>query len=299
MKLGVTLRRLDEDLLARFDVVLFPIRQVTGQTKVEIGNPKVRPVISCFGHTVAATKFPDRVAISEDGLPALPGRQNLRDGFAWGWVCPNSDDHKSELLDFVRQVVSGNWDGLHLDSAQFPDANYCHCDRCKSKFAQSNLGDWHEWRASVITGWVATVAKEVGGPISLTVHPDPYFLRERFGTDLERLSPFLEWVMVPIYCLTYDLTYWIDTLLYAFVRFSPVPIFVELYAVEPKPFGLLKALATVVKYPVSGVIFYDPRGEKVKEIAEILREDKETIDLVRSHPDRNFRKLAEQIAERW
>jgi len=103
--------------------------------------------------------------------------------------------------------------------------------------------------------------------------------------------------MVPLYCLTYDLTYWLDTLLYAFVRLSPIPVFVELYAVEPPAVGVLKALATVSKFPIAGVIFYDPYGKKVRELAKILREDKNVRELVASHPNRNFRELTERIAE--
>lgn len=297
MKLGITLKRLDEKVMSWFDLVLFPLRQVTYEERVKTALQKVRPVVSCFGHTVAATKHPDWVAISEDGLPALPGKKNLRDGFAWGWVCPNVEEHRENLLAFARRLVTNGWDGLHLESVQFPDANYCHCHRCKSKFAESGMDDWHEWRASVITSWVSTVAEKTGKPLSLTIHPDPYFLRERFGTDLKELAPFLEWCMVPLYCLTYDLTYWLDTLLYAFARLSPVPIFVELYAVEPKALGVLKAMATVTKYPVAGIIFYDPRGEKVREIAKILREDEKVRELVSSHPNRKFQELAERIAE--
>lgn len=296
MKLGINLRRLDSDLVKRFDVVLLPVREVTGQVKVWTGDQRVRPVISCFGHTAAAMKFPDWVAISDDGLPALPGKKNLRDGFAWGWICPNVEEHRRNLLDTIAKIAASDCNGLHLDSAQFPEANYCHCHRCKTRFAQSSTGDWLEWRVSVITDWVATVAREFGKPISLTVHPDPYFLCERFGIDLKQLANFIEWCMVPLYCLTYDLTYWLDTLLYAFVRLSPIPVFVELYAVEPRAFGILKAMATVAKYPVVGIIFYDPKGERVREIAKILREDKEVRELVSSHPNRNFRELAERIA---
>ncbi len=297
MKLGINLQRLEDGVAERFDLVLHPVREVTGRTKVWFGNRKIRPVISCFGHTAAATKFPDWVAISDDGLPALPGKKNLRDGFAWGWVCPNVEEHRRNLLDTIAQIAASDCNGLHLDSAQFPDANYCHCHRCKANFVQSGISDWFEWRTSVITNWVADVVKEFGKPVSLTVHPDPYFLRERFGVDLNQLANFVEWCMVPLYCLTYDLTYWLDTLLYAFVRLSPVPLFVELYAVEPKALGVLKAMATVAKYPIAGIVFYDPQGKRVHEIAKILRDDKEVRELVSSHPNRNFRELAERIAE--
>lgn len=297
MKLGINLKRFDSEIAKQFDLVLYSVREVTGRTKVWLGNNEIRPVVSCFGHTEAAMKFPDWIAVSEDGLPALPGKKNLRDGFAWGWVCPNVEEHQRNLLDTIAKIAASDCNGLHLDSVQFPEANYCHCHRCKTKFAQSGIGNWHEWRVSVITGWIATIAEEFVEPISLTFHPDPYFLRERFGVDLKQLSKLVEWCMLPLYCLNYDLTYWLDTLLYAFVRLSPVPIFVELYTVEPKAFGVLKGMATVAKYPVAGIIFYDPKGEKVREIAKILREDKEVRALVSSHPNQNFRKLAERIAD--
>lgn len=297
MDLGINLQRFAS--AEQFDLVLYPVRDVTGRKKVWFSNRKIRPVVSCFGHTAAATKYPNWVAVSEDGLPALPGKKNLRDGFAWGWICPNVEEHRHDLLDTIAQLAASDCNGLHLDSVQFPEANYCHCHRCKAKFAQSGIGDWHKWRVSVIADWIATVAREFGKPISLTVHPDPYFLRERFGVDLKQLENLVDWCMVPLYCMAYDLTYWLDTLLYAFVRLSPVPIFVELYAVEPKAFGILKAIAAVAKYPVAGIIFYDPKGEKVREIAKILREDKEVRNLVSSHPNRNFRKLAERIANFW
>ena len=105
MKLGITLKRLDEKVMSWFDLVLFPLRQVTGEVRAKTAHPKARPVVSCFGHTVAATKHPDWVAISEDGLPALPGKKNLRDGFAWGWVCPNVEEHRENLLAFAKQLA--------------------------------------------------------------------------------------------------------------------------------------------------------------------------------------------------
>lgn len=299
MELGITLRKLDEVKLTWFDLVLFPVRQVTGETQVAVANGKIRPVISCFGHTALTSKFPDWVAVSDDGLPALPGKRNLRDGFAWGWICPNVEEYRSELLQFVKREANKGWNGLHLDSVQFPEANYCHCHRCKDKFSRSGIKDWLEWRVSVIAGWIEIVARETSKPLSLTVHPDPYFLRERFGTDLNLMAPYLEWCLVPLYCLTYSLTYWLDTILYAFVRLSPVPIFVELYAVEPRAIGVLKAMATVAKFPISGIVLYDPYGKKVQELSKILREDESVRELVASHPNRRFRELAERIAEWW
>ncbi len=296
MQLGISVQRLDAELLKGFDVVLVPIRQVTGRVKQIYPFVNARPVVSCFGHTMAA-KRSELVAVSEDGLPALPGKHNLRDGFAWGWVCPNADEYRQELLAHLTKVATSEWSRLHLDSVQFPDANYCHCPRCRTKFAQSGMADWWDWRASVITEWVATVAERVGKPLSLTLHPDPYFLRERFGTDMEALAPFAEWFLVPLYCLTYDLTYWLDTLLYAFVRRSPRPVFVELYAVEPPARGLLKAMAAVAKFPVAGIIFYDPSAQRVRAVAQLLREDKEVRQLVAAHPNQTFRQLAERLAE--
>ncbi len=297
MQLGLSTQRLNEPVTPWFDVVLIPVKQVTGRVAQLPPRPTARPVLSCFGHTAAVTKSPDWVAVSEDGLLALPGKQNLRDGFAWGWVCPNVDDYRQELLALIDRVASEGWQGLHLDSVQFPDANYCHCPRCRTKFAQSGETDWWNWRARVITEWVATVAQRSQKPLSLTLHPDPYFLRERFGTDMDTLALFAEWFLVPLYCLTYDLTYWLDTLAYAFVRRSPRPVFVELYAVEPPARGVLKAMATVAKYPVAGIVLYDPSVRKVREIAQLLRTDKDLRSLVDAHPNRTFRQLVERLIE--
>lgn len=296
MKLGISTGGKDEQLLEIFDVVMYGVKPSSGREAPPTKWwSQAIPVVSAFGHTKASVRNPNLAAISKEGLLSLPGKSNPRDGFAWGWVCPNAEGYREELLQFISQVAETHPKGLHLESVCFPDENYCYCQRCQDKFKSSDL-EWHDWRTGVITGFIASVRERVKQPLSLTVHPDPYFLRERFGLDLNRLAPWLSFCLVPIYDLRYDLTYWIDTLLYAFVRLCPLPLWVELYAVEPDARGLARALATVCKYPVEGIIFYDHKG-KYKQLARLFREDSELRSLVEGFPDKALKEVTERLAD--
>lgn len=296
MKLGISTNKATPELFEKFDMVMHAVKSSSGrEVAQDAWWPQAMPVVSCFGHTKASVRDPSLAPVSKEGLQALPGKKNPRDGFAWGWVCPNADEFRQSLVEFIAQVAQSSPKGLHLESVCFPEVNYCHCQRCLAKFEKSGLS-WTEWRAQVITEFVGDVHQLVGLPLSLTVHPDPYYAGERFGLDMYQVDAFADFFLLPIYCLRYDLPYWIDTLLYAFTRNTRKPLWVELYAVEPDARGLARGIATLCKYPIEGIVFYDDHHEKFREVARLFREDVNIRSLVRDSREPALEEVTERMA---
>jgi hypothetical protein len=107
------------------------------------------------------------------------------------------------LLRTVGESIDrcvGASDDVCLTTVGFPRAEYCHCERCTTTFAASDIDDWAARRASMITDFVAAVAARVPGRLYLTLHPDPYpgHLFERAGLDLAVLDELVDAFVVPL-----------------------------------------------------------------------------------------------------
>lgn len=194
------------------DVTYYFADQVSGRQ-----HPPLEGVVNsvaCWGDTELVRIDPDRAAVAEDGTRASPDA----DGHHWGTVCPTDPDYRAALLDRVEQV--GDVGDVRLTTLGFPGDAFCHCNRCDEQFATSDHDDRDAWRTTVISDFVAEAADRVAGELVATLYPDPYpgNLRERAGVDPHRLAPHVDGFLVPLCSVSYETTYWVESLARGFAR---------------------------------------------------------------------------------
>jgi hypothetical protein len=254
---GVVTRHEAEVSWPAFDVGCYEVKDVAGNASEP--STSATNTLSAFADNAAAREDPDLVPLSADGERATPERPY----FDWSFVCPSHEAYRTGLLEMVEDCVAAAPD-LRLDDVGFPRAEYCHCERCDAAFAASDRDDRAEWRADVVTGFVADVRDRVPGDLSLAVHPDPYpgHLFERAGIDLERLLPALDRLVVPLYDTTYGTTYWLESLAKGFeTRLDDAGfggrLAVELYAVDVDLDALVRATEVAEAYADDVFFGYD------------------------------------------
>ncbi|WP_227373800.1 hypothetical protein [Haladaptatus halobius] len=224
---GVVTRNPEELDWPEFDRGFYEMKDVTGRATepVESGVN----MISCFGDSAAAESDPSLVPVNDEGEPATRDRPY----FDWGYVCPTRESYREGLLEMVDDAAAANPD-VRLDDVGFPRAEYCHCEQCQREFDASEYDDRREWRASVITDFVADATERIPGKTYLTLYPDPYpgHLYERAGLDLDALSEHVDEFVVPLYDMAYSTTYWLEIIATGFEDALSVPFSIELYAVD-------------------------------------------------------------------
>jgi len=248
---GVVTRNEEELSWAEFDRGFYEVKDVTGRQE----NPVAEGVnmISCHGDSTAA-QDEALVPVSEEGHPATRERQY----FDWGYVCPTHDGYREGLLELLGDAAAVNGD-VRVDDVGFPRPEYCHCERCEDRFADSEFADRERWRASVITAFVAEARERVPGELSLTLYPDPMpgHLYERSGLDLAALEAHVDRFVVPLYDTAYETTYWLEALARGFLDRLSTPVSVELYAVEVDLENLVHAAEVAETYADEVYFGYD------------------------------------------
>jgi hypothetical protein len=251
MEYGVVTRNAEELEWVDFDRGFYEVKDVTGRQTdpVETGVN----MVSCFGDNTAADE-PELLPVSVDGEYATRDRPY----FDWAYVCPTHPEYREGLLRVVEDCAAVNED-LRLDDIGFPRAEYCHCDRCDRLFAESGYDDRREWRASVITSFVADAADRIPGRVYLTLYPDPYpgHLHERAGLDLDALEAHVDEFVVPLYDMAYTTTYWLEILASGFEDALDTPFSVELYAVDVEVEDLVHAADVAGEYGETVLFGYD------------------------------------------
>jgi hypothetical protein len=249
---GVVTRNEEELAWGEFDRSFYEVKDVTGRAAepVEDGIS----MVSCFGDNAAAGANSDIIPISDEGELATRERQY----FDWAYVCPNHDDYREGLLEILEDVVEVTED-VRLDDVGFPREEYCHCDRCEQRFADSEFDDWQAWRANVITEFVREARERVPGDLYLTLYPDPYpgHVYEREGLDLEALSEYVDEFVVPLYDMAYSTTYWLEILAKGFESALDTPFSIELYAVDVDIDNLIDAAEVAGEYSETVLFGYD------------------------------------------
>ncbi len=291
MKLFLSTNRWKPEYENRFDGVFLPHRLPFGAVKPL--EPHARIVtVSVFGDTIGIQKDPDRAAVAVTGELAV-AKHNVYDGFAWSWVCPNHPDHWQEILELLHRIPEDKL--VLLGDFQFPNERYCFCHRCRADRDRRGLHDLVEWRVQVLREWFQEIRAATRARLALTLPPDPYGLRQRYGVDPAFLQGKVEFLMFPVYSLDYRLTYWMDILVPALIqRFADFRVVIELYLVEPCVHEIAKALFTVAKYDPWGIALYD-LAEKHLELARYLAEDQRVQEIVRRVPHAGFQALVQRI----
>ena len=249
---GVVTRNEPEVAWNEFDRACYEVKDVTGRAAEPIEGAV--NMVSCFGDNAAAERDPDLVPVSANGERATRDRPY----FDWDYVCPSHEDYRAGLLETVADAAAAAPD-VRLDDVGFPRAEYCHCDRCEARFADSDHEEWGAWRTSVITDFVAEARDLVPGDLLLTLYPDPYpgHLEARAGIDVDALATHVDEFVVPIYDMAYTTTYWLEVIASGFADRLARPFSVELYAVNVDLDNLVTAIEVAEAYGESVLLGYD------------------------------------------
>ncbi|MCD2203601.1 hypothetical protein [Halobacterium sp. KA-6] len=246
---GVVTRNAEEVEWPEFDRTFYEVKDVTGRHTDPLEDAV--SMVSCFGDNATAGTEPDLVPVDDEGNEATRDQPY----FDWSYICPLAEDYRNGLLTVIETCAEVNGD-VRLDDVGFPRGEYCHCERCETAFAESEFDDWYDWRASVITEFVAEAADRIPGTTYLTLYPDPYpgHLYERAGLDVEALAEHVDEFVVPLYDTNYGTTYWLETIASGFEDLLDAPFSVELYAVDVEVENLVHATEVVEEY-AEGVFF--------------------------------------------
>jgi hypothetical protein len=249
---GVVTRNVEEVEWSAFDRGFYEVKDVTGKAAQPVAEAV--NLLSCFADNAALSEEGSLVAVDSEGRSASENRSS----FDWTYVCPTNPDYREGLLEIVADCVEEN-DDVRLDNVEYPGGEFCHCNRCEQRFADSDYDDRKAWRASVITDFVADVAAVVPGRLFLTLHPDPYpgHLAERSGLDPAALSEHVEEFVVPLYDPSYATTYWLETIASGFADELDTGFSVELYAVDQEIDDLIEATSAVQPYADHVYFGYD------------------------------------------
>lgn len=249
---GVVTRNEPETTWSEFDRAFYEVKDVTGRA-VEPIDTAVN-MLSCFGDSAAVEASPDLAPIDAEGTSATRDQPY----FDWGYVCPSQDDYRKGLLEMIDDCVVVTED-LRLDDIGFPRAEYCHCETCTERFENSEYDDRFEWRAAVITDFVAAAADRIPGRTYMTLYPDPYpgHLYRRAGIDLEAVTEYVDEFVVPLYDTAYGTTYWLEALASGFADRLDAALSVELYAVDVDIDALIHAVEVADEYADSVLFGYD------------------------------------------
>ena len=279
MKIGVLTSK--PEPIKGFDETFYCVKSCTGRIKKPADG--VYNIISCFGDNVTARKKPQWTAESKQGKA---DRKNKNHRFLWDIICPSVEEYKNQILDLIEDTLRTDVKGIHLESIGFPRSEYCTCERCVAKHKESNL-EWTEWRTKIVTEFVAQASKlvrENNKSFSVTILPDPCFGKERYGEDFHALEEYVDFFLVPIYDLAYSTTYWLETLALDFSKQLEKPLYIELYASNPRPKlkNLLSAIVSISNYAYGvNLATHDPF--LTKEIQEKMVTDNELIKFLKKH----------------
>ncbi|MFB6223072.1 MAG: hypothetical protein ABEH86_05295 [Haloarcula sp.] len=248
---GVVTRNEEETEWSEFDRAFYEVKDVTGRAVEPISGAV--NMVSCFGDNAVESEE-ELLAFDDEGTPATRNQPY----FDWTYVCPTHDRYREGLLDIIEEAAAVNED-VRLDDIGFPRDEYCHCDRCEQRFADSEFEDWSAWRTNVITEFVAEARERVPGDMYLTLYPDPYpgHLEARSGVAVDDIAEYVDEFVIPIYDMAYSTTYWLEILSKGWKDRLTTPFSIELYAVNVDVDDLLKAVEVAEEYATSVLLGYD------------------------------------------
>ena len=269
---GIVTRNEEEVTWEEFDRTFFEMKDVTGRATEPVAGAV--NMISAFGDNAAVEGDPTLAPIDEFGTPATRERPY----FDWDYVCPSKDTYREGILEMVEDAAAVNED-VRLDDVGFPREEYCHCEHCNARFADSEYEDRQAWRRSVITDFVAEARERVPGDLYLTLYPDPYpgHLDERSGLDLDALSEYVDEFVVPIYDMAYETTYWVEVIAKGFQDRLEKPFSIELYAINIDVDNLIKVMEVADEYAES-VLFGYEAGNARAAIRRKRADQREGVD---------------------
>ena len=249
---GAVTRNEEELSWGEFDRTCYEMKDVTGRA-TEPAADGIN-MISAFGDNAAVEGNPEVASVSAGGELATRERTY----FDWSYVCPTHDEYRRGILEMVADAAEARED-VRLDDVGFARPEYCHCDRCDRRFADSDHDDRDAWRAGVIAEFVREARERVPGDLLLTLYPDPYpgHLLERSGIDVETLEHHVDEFVVPLYDTAYGTTYWLEVIASAFADRVSTRLSLELYAVKVDLDDLVHAMEVAEAYADTVFLGYD------------------------------------------
>ena len=249
---GAVTRNEEELTWGEFDRTCYEMKDVTGRA-TEPAADGIN-MISAFGDNAAVGGNPEVASVSAEGDLATRERTY----FDWSYVCPTHDEYRRGILEMVTDAAEARED-VRLDDVGFARPEYCHCDRCDRRFADSGHDDRDAWRAGVIAEFVREARERVPGDLLLTLYPDPYpgHLLERSGIDVETLERHVDEFVVPLYDTAYGTTYWLEVIASAFADRLSTRLSLELYAVQVDLDDLVHAMEVAEAYADTVFLGYD------------------------------------------
>ncbi len=251
--------------LGHFTPAYYEVKGVTGVWRD--APTGAIPMVSIFGDNRLGERHPEWLQVGPDGEPA--NRHSRY--FDWDALCPSHADTFERGLEWVRKAHQQGGDSpVRLDDVTFARENFCQCQRCKAN-AGAKGQPWDGYRVGRLLEFVEA-AHRITPHLELTLFPDPFpgHLTRRFGLDIQRLSPYIETFVVPIYDLHYATTYWLEVLAGAFQEIMPKRWLIELYGLKVPEDALFKACQVASFYADGILVAYDNQLPKLLRIRERL-----------------------------
>lgn len=230
------------------------------------------PCVSAFADDAVARAHPDWVQVGPGGVGAVRGAAPY---FDWAHLCPSHPEVLALADAWVEEAVQSQAGAPHLalrlSDAGFAREGFCTCGRCADGAGRRGL-DPEAYRLHVTAEAIDRWRRRLGpdGRLFLTLYPDPYpgHLERRFGLDPDRLRPWVDAFVVPLYDLAYATTHWLETLAQGFAdRLAGHPWYAELYALGVEPARLERAARVALAYAYGVVLAY---GRDRGEVAALL-----------------------------
>lgn len=234
------------------EVAFYEVKDVTGRRTDPLASAV--NMISCHGDSSLSEEQGYRT-VDESDRPATRERRY----FDWGYVCPTNEEYQAELLELIDRCSAVN-EAVRLDDVGFARPEFCHCDRCNELFEAAMTDDRWTWRTSVVSSFLEHAAAAIDGRVYLTLYPDPYpgHLRRRSGLDLSVADSLADEVVVPLYDLAYETTYWLEVIAAGFEdAISSADLGIELYGVDIEQANLVHAAEVAGAYAQSVYVAYD------------------------------------------
>ena len=244
-----------------FDIYFNYLKEVTG----EINNPveNSHNIISCFADNETANQNPELVSFSGKNRAVRSEDKTLY----CDWICRSHTAYRTKLFNLIEKTDKYNIAGIHLDSVSMPGVDYCVCNKCITKMKNSGLS-FNKFRTNETTNIVKQISEITQKQLSLTLYPDPFY-QERYGLDIDALSQFVDFFLIPLYDISYQSLYWIDILAHAFAKRIKKDFYIMLYAPDVDLENLKKAASLISKYTNNIIISYD--NAKAYEIYKMLK----------------------------
>jgi hypothetical protein len=250
-------------------------------------NPKMYTNIAVFGDNNMAAKRPDWVSTSSFG-PAL--RTNKRYNLRWDIVCITNPEAREYNLKIIEESAKQT-PGISISSQHFADQGFCTCPRCIEQQRKSGL-KWVEWRAKVVTDFLAEVKEKVQGkPLFVNCLPDPLMAKERFGYDFEAMAQYADYFVIPMFSKAYPSPWYWETIARGFKSQLKKPVFVNFYVRGPNETWdtvattqqIMTVATRVARQGVDGIIFLAEKAEYIQKFQKEAAADKETREFLKDH----------------